>query len=215
MKGIELRLERALKTERVIASTTLLTHLYIKLLLALFNPLADVNLQWLTLCHWKMVKSACVDAQVTCLVACMREIKCYKQPHNCSCVGAKTLSLRYSQTSIFSFCHLPTLITDILVWCKLYLEELGAVFAYKRHAVFLTLCTPEPGNNLSKWPSVLDHQCTDRNYIHSCKRTVTLRGLNSLGSCFHLLFASICTEDSHLLIVNIALLHQFALKLQF
>lgn len=34
---------------------------------------------------------------------------------------------------------------------------------------------------------VSDHQCTGCNYIHSCKGTVTLRGLNSLGSCFHLL----------------------------
>lgn len=34
---------------------------------------------------------------------------------------------------------------------------------------------------------VSDHQCTGCNYIHSWKGTVTLRGLNSLGSCFHLL----------------------------
>lgn len=53
--------------------------------------------------------------------------------------------------------------------------------------MFFTVCTAEPGNHLSKCLSVSDLQCIGHNYIHPCKRTVTVRGLNSLGACLHLL----------------------------
>lgn len=132
------------------------------------------------------------------------EIKRYKQPF----LGSDP---RHTHRLLFlCFCHLPTLITDILAGCSLYLEALGAVFSFKLHAVFFTVCTPEPGNNLNKCPSVLDHQCTERNYINSCKRTITLSGPNSLGSCFHLpqslsagyMFASYCYRFAPKLLFN-------------
>ena len=118
------------------------------------------------------------------------------------------------QSFIFCFCHLPTPIPDILVWVGLYLDVRGPVFACRHHAVFFTVCTPEPGNNLSKCPSVLDRQCTCCNYIHSCTKTVTPRGLNSLPPqrrlCNHpCLFVClfVCQQDY----VNV--MKQFALNL--
>lgn len=169
--------KRAFKNERVIAVTTVVTRLHIKLRLA-FYLLANVKVH---IYVWAQIPTTLTDY------------------------------------TVFCFCHLPILITDILVQCRLYLE------LYFHASV--TQCSSQCAHQSLGIISISACLCQTTNvravitFIHA--RGLSLWGLNSLGSCLHLLqslsagymFAFICTEDGHFLPKHC--IHRFALKLLF
>lgn len=130
-KSREIRQKRALKNERLIAPTMLVTHLHIKCFL--------LFILW--------------------------------------CV------INATNTHLLMWTQIPTTHTHSLVFPTLITSLCDAAYIWKCWELYFH-------TSVKQCSSQCAHQslkCTGHNYIHSCKRSVTLRGLNSILSCFHLL----------------------------
>lgn len=147
---------------------------------------------------------------VTCLGVRQNAINIHVSVHKC-----EYKSSSHSLSSVFSFCHLPTLIADIFLQVGLFIcASARSCICIQASCSYSPQCsTSEPGSDLRKCVSLSDHQRTGHNYVHSCKRSVTPRGLNSLESCFHLVITDWLCVCPYLC-VNVTADNRFDPKLQ-